>query len=388
MSDRIAVKYPVYRHGSDDVSRDCGRACAQMVIASLVRGAQNASPTTSVPETQQSLRARETYEAAHAGAQGPGGWETFPDELVDLLKNSADLTTLMQNSWHVVGHSPSAGATADNDQALQDLLAEIVAGLKLGKPAILNMKAVDHWVVVSKAWVNDDGSVEKIKYVDPAGLDTGITGAGHRYTDACHSEGADYWLIKTSADLADFELAVGNVSPRKYAGKYLAIVPDGVLPAIASKAKKKAPKLPAPILGPAPDVQTGLLEVAADLGLDELKALLDTNPDVQTRVVKDIQGSSQQYLLGSLFDTHGGQGLIGAFNVRTNRVSRFRLTLRSELHRALIGVPAGENLWWTRRRLTTWSLPFYPFQQIGPGIFRRLGDGQPLVYMPNDAGYQ
>ena len=395
MLTEIAVQYPVFRHGSDNVARDCGRACAQMVIASLVLGGQNAAADRPVPETQQSVRNRETFEAANAGATGPGGWDTFPDELVEVLTNSPDLMGMIQNRWRVAHHTPAADASPGNDRALQNLLADIVVGLKLGKPAILNCKSVDHWVVVSRAWVNDDGSVDSIQFVDPAGLDTGITGAGHTYTEACHNEGMDYWSIWTPIELAAFELTVGTVPPPTYSGEYVAIVPSPVrrpagflksplaffslIQKVVTFFERHPPAQP-PVPGPVDDIQTALRQVARHLGLSELHDLLDAHPDVRTLVVKDIEGSDERYLLGSLFDPHSGRGLIGVFNVATNRAARFRLTRRSDLHQSLSGVPADGTLWWTRRRLTTWSLPYYPFQKIGPGKYERLGDGASLVY--------
>jgi hypothetical protein len=133
--------------------------------------------------------------------------------------------------------------------------------------------------------------------------------------------------------------------------------------------------------GPVPDIVTGLTEDATTLDLNDLGALLAANPQAVTRTVQDIEPTGDSFLLGSLFDFASGNGLIGCFNPATKRVSRFRLTRRVELHRYLNAVPPGESLFWTRKRLTTWSLPYYPYRQISPGQFRRLVGGIPLEYM-------
>jgi hypothetical protein len=336
-----------------------------MVIASLVRGAQGLPVHMPVPETQQSIRSRETF------VSGPEDWFTFPDELAHVLKTSPHLTALGKNNWTVVSYKPPK----KQDTARGKLFADILAGLKLGLPSILSINVNDHWVVVTRAWLNSNGSVYSIEYIDPAGTHSGVRDARHTYLDACTKDGSSYWMTETPIALAQNYLKVGNLKPRTYKGKYVAVVPGTGAPGSVGSVVQSVVQD-----GPVPDILTGLGDVASALAFSELATLLAANPHVVTREVKSIQSGGGRYLLGSLFHMAGSAGLVGCFDVATRRVSHFRLTQRIELHRALSAIPVGETLYWTRRRLKTWSLPYYPFQKTAGGQYERLVDRAPLEY--------
>lgn len=374
----FTTQYPVYRHASDDPAHDCGRACAQMVIASVAFGSVGAGATQPVPESQQSIEQREYYEAAHAGASGPGQWATYPDELVQVLESTPQLGGPPQNVWNVATYRPARGAKPGSDSALQKLLKDIVRGLKRGLPSILNIRSVDHWVVVDTAWVKTSGSVVSIRFVDPVGLPSTVSGTHHTYQDGCgNAQSAAYWMTETYADLAQFQLAVGAYAPTSYKGKYVAVVPGQVT---ANLTPAEPGPAPAPVSTTRTEIKTSLEDVAAYLGLTDVQALLNTNPEIIVRTVKDVQGSTDTYVIGSLFDASKDQGLIGIFNARTNRVYTFVLTKLGNFHAALKAVPAAEALWWTRRELTVGSSPLYPFRLVSPGKFERLVDRAPLEY--------
>ena len=394
MATEITTRFPVYRHASDDQGKDCGRACAQMVIASVALGLQGVGSAQPVPETQQSIRDRETYEAANPGFQGPGEWFTFPDELVQVLQPSAQFGGPLQNVWYVARHTPTLDATPAHDVALQKLLTDIVAGLKRGLPSVLNIRANDHWVTVANAWVNNDGSVSAIRFADPL-FPSSVASNQHTYIDACEAQ-QTYWMTESDVLLAEFELAVAGFLPNDYEGDYIAVVPGpvrrrGLLMSVwwiawvervnntMAKRASAPPPVP-PIPTSRTDIKTGLQDVAAYLGVPELNALLGANVPIVFRTVRDIEGSDETYLIGSMFDSHQHQGLIGIFNSTRNGVSSSGLTRRDDFHGALGVVPETESLWWTRRRLTIGSFPFYPFRQVRAGKFGRLADGILLEY--------
>ena len=80
----------VYEH-SQDLGSFCGRACAQMVISSLIQGpAPGSLPTPAeeaaeIPVTQEQLRLREDYDFDDTKNDS---WFTHPDELLKLHENS------------------------------------------------------------------------------------------------------------------------------------------------------------------------------------------------------------------------------------------------------------------------------------------------------------
>src|SRR5262245_26214645 len=82
---------PVYEH-SQDQSTFCGRACAQMVISSLIQGPPTGkSPTPAdemqpIPVTQAELRDREPY-----AKDVEGTWFTHPDELLGVMTTAPEL---------------------------------------------------------------------------------------------------------------------------------------------------------------------------------------------------------------------------------------------------------------------------------------------------------
>ena len=94
---------PVHRH-AQDTQQSCGRACAQMIVASLV------SPTpanTDAVVTQETLRVREFNKF-----DIDDWWSTEPGELMRLLSGAPELTAQNQ-VWRPVIHADRFGLLAD-----------------------------------------------------------------------------------------------------------------------------------------------------------------------------------------------------------------------------------------------------------------------------------
>src|SRR6185295_16676670 len=126
----------VRRHESDDVRYDCGRACAQMIISSLTQGVLSGMAPTPlqmaapVPVGQGTLRSREANQV-----DVDGFWFTDPDEMVAMMQTAPELVAVGMTNWRLA-HCPTK----------EELLAQVLASLKLGMPAVLNIRTSDHWV--------------------------------------------------------------------------------------------------------------------------------------------------------------------------------------------------------------------------------------------------
>ena len=166
---------PVYEHSQDDASF-CGRACAQMVISSLIQGPPTGtSPTPAdeialIPVTQDELRKREQFIVDDTKNES---WFTHPDELLHIMKNAPELSGFSDWRLAVRGDVPS-------------IYVDLIVALQAGMPAILNVYNNDHWVVIVGVGVDDATSNLNVMIVlDPLPQQTGVT---HTYVDGCRQE--------------------------------------------------------------------------------------------------------------------------------------------------------------------------------------------------------
>jgi hypothetical protein len=368
---KIDTVVPIYRHESDRAGADCGRACAQMVISAFHLGRRN-PPTPNhmvTPVTQAHLMSMESYPTD----PGPGGWHTFPDELVTVLNSSEQLRALGLDRWRVAEHPAT-------DAGLDALMEEIAGPLERdGVPAILNIKDPDHWVVVPTVWLGAKGQVRSLQYVDPAGWSHDPE-SSHTYVDDCQEEAdADYWNTKTPTGLAQIDLEIENVPPLDYQGKYVAIV-HGPGQQFRRRESSGVSERDTPVdlsLAPSQLVADSLRGLAADLDLTDLETLLRLGPRVRVWLVKDIGKSDQQYALASVSHPHSRHGAICVCNAATKEVGHLTISRRSETWKSLEEVPESETLWWSGERSAVWQ-PQFPFRfEAGTTQprYRRLIDG-------------
>jgi hypothetical protein len=369
----------VFRHASDMPAFDCGRACAQSIISSLIQGvpigqvptpAQRAQP---VPATQDTLQQREAYPV-----DVPGNWFTHPDELVQILNTDPGLVALGRAHWKVGAYDTPG-----------ELFEQVGLTLKRGVPAILNIRTADHWVTV-RGVDYTSGVVTFVYMLDPLNQRNSPGPLGHTYYDGCAGDGTTIWetINEDPGDLAaTWSLPVGNFPPANYAGKHVAIVyepppfnPFSVLNVaelirLRNRLKRfiKRPKWPTPPLR----IREELRRVAAATRDPELTALVEPDTPLTIRYVHDIDARLRGYTIASLYDPRLERGLIGIFDFVDQLFRHVRLTTDRRLVDSIAGDPA-EPLWWTQRRLETLFSPYFPFQREktddGRTSYRRVFD--------------
>ncbi|MEZ5293280.1 MAG: hypothetical protein R2745_19515 [Vicinamibacterales bacterium] len=371
MPVRHSAKKVVYRHASDDQAHDCGRACAQMIISSLVLGVpapSKPSPTLAakrVPVRQDELHRRETWKN-----DVPGRWFTHPDELADLLNGNADLQAAGLTGWRV----------AAND-SFDELLKEVAASLKLGFPAVLNIRASDHWVVVHGVDLHASGYVSYLRMLDPLLKHTAPAYDKHTYLDGCATDGTTWWstINRPASVIAKWDVPVGPLPPTNYAGKCVAVVMGSE---VDDRADWQALRLQLERTQPGPRgatpeqrIRHELARVSIELEAPELVELAAVTPVV--RHVHDIDARQRGYTIASWSRAFTRQGMLGIFDLDDQRFLQLRLTEDEALIRSIDGDPS-ELLWWTSRPLETLFSPYFPFVKKGSGTearYERLIDG-------------
>lgn len=365
----------VFRH-KQDTETNCGRAVVQSVISSLVQSPASGPlppPTDPIAIDQVVLKGREIDPVDGKGDV----WFTHPTELLALLKHAAELKGLPH-------HNPSAWRIGSH-ASLELLMADVVSAIGLGVPPIVNIRQVDHWVIVAGVGL-DNGVLAWVQLVDPLDDPTAIA---HTYRDACSalSNGHVYvpWEVP-AGDLGSLSFDIGNTPPpagmKDYSGKFVTIAHGAkasakALRTLADSFKDSPAWRPAAIL-PGVDPLLGELEKRAnDWGLVQLQKLLDAGPRQVVRLVSDIDGSALNHRLMSLFSDDLLFGLIAVFSATTPRLSHFRFTTDRSFEKNLASTPANEPLWWSRMRQTRYQSPYYPFRKViadGKVAYRRLVD--------------
>lgn len=367
----------VFRHRQDTFT-NCGRACAQSVISSLVQspavgGAPPAS-TTPVPVDQMTLQSREID-----AKDGHGDvWYTHPDELVALLKVAPELKGLAHHArakWRIGKHD-----------SLPLLMADVVTTLKKGVPPLVNIRGVDHWVVVAEAGLSGQ-SLNYLMFLDPTDIPSHIA---HSYRDVCNTQldGHLYapWNVDAS-DLGALDFAIGTTPPpagmKDYSGKFVTIAhgtkaTKAQLAAMAAGFATAAAWTPAPVAGNTHPLVAELRLRAVTWGLAPLQRLLSARPRLVVRRVEDIAGGPLQHRLVSLYSDVLQYGLIGVFGATEPRLAHFRFTTSQAFERSLSATLEREPLWWARARQPSLNSPYYPFRRetlaTGRPRFRRLID--------------
>ena len=368
----------VYEHEQDG-AHDCGRACVQMVISSLVLGPPTGTPPgpadakIPIPFTQDQLRQRELNPIDQVSV---ASWKTHPDELLALLTTAPELPAPLQD-WRVSLHNSEGG-----------LFLALAGALRDGMPAVLNLYSQDHWAVVVGAGVDVGGALEYIEVLDPLPPQGN---SQHTYIDDCSGEGL------TVADpvryditqLANLELIIGDIPNRDltdYSGRYLMVVhgPDRRKfdPKKWRKHANPPPWDPLVQLTPVVDqdaintMRERLMSKAHAWNITRLSALLASPTTQVARIVRDINGTLAPYYLLSVFSLSLGDGVVGAFHVSDHAPLHFRFTKNRKFEESLELRP-GEMLWWTRDFLPTLRSPYFPFARTLVGNkfhYQRLFD--------------
>ena len=319
---------PVYEH-SQDKPTFCGRACAQMVISSLIQGPPTGQPPTAadekqpIPFTQDELRKREQFDL-----DVEGSWFRHPDELLNVMRNAPELAGGLAD-WRL--------AVFDNKHAL---FAELLQALKGEMPAILNVYSFDHWVVIVAVGVDDATSrVNFMQMLDPL---PHVDDLSHTYIDSCVQEGLQYVEVVEDetyqVELAALNLAVGDSPPppglTDYTGKFVALVYGRPNPGLLDRVRQVRQHIP------------------------RLSRLLASLHEDVARIVHDVRDAQAPYYVLSLFSPVLEYGVVGVFKVR--QPLHFRFTGNPRFGQSL-NTHLDQSLWWTRRRFKSLASPFFPF---------------------------
>jgi hypothetical protein len=382
---RYEAARPIFRH-HQDTPFSCGRACAQMVISSLTQGPVSGSSTTpglSVPVLQSDLQSieQETADQPSPPAASPH-WYTHPDELAHVLQNTSTLLGVpgFTPDWRV-SHHPTADL----------LMADLIISLRDHQmPAILNIRPIDHWVVLKSIDV-DAGEVTGLQMLDPV-FSTPVVAREdeHLYRDGCglNSHGTSWWTTwdLEATELPTYSLQVGTIPPPAplidYSNQYVAIVHGAPPPAadiskVASAVRfsRRKPIEPPPGPDPLGRLREALRLAARPVDIPELHDLLDPPPPATLRLVRDIQGSPRYYRLASAFSATKQRGVVAV--VSPSGVLRHFALHASADFAARLALNPQEDLWWTTAYLPSLPSPYYPFRRVTEGnktIFRRIGD--------------
>jgi hypothetical protein len=352
----------IYRH-SQDTGMNCGRACAQMVISSLLNspsgGSGTAPPANTTPIIDQNtLRTREPFPVDVVSTTS---WYTHPDELLKLLKKAPEFAANSTfKNWRVAAHG-----------TLDELLADLVVSAPKGMPAIINVNGWDHWVLVAGLAL-DNGDLAYLKCLDPFPVNS-LT---HTYVDECTVEGdgtmwGEPWM-PTKGQLGNLDLEMSNVPPpgtlTPYGGKFVGIL-HGAKPRKTDLAKvaKTLAKQGGSNIAVALEAESLIAQLrdrAYRWNIPELQHLLGAAVTPQVRLVKDINGSSSSYALLTLYSGQLRYGTVAAFAAPAWTLMHFALTKNEKLDASLREF-TGETLWFTRDRIATTkstSSPYFPFR--------------------------
>ena len=209
------VTTAVIRHQQDS-GLNCGRACAQMLIAHFAQAA--AARGSAVAVSQEDLRTREP--SPNDDVNKPS-WYTHPDELQILLDRAPELQAL-GTAWNVVARG-----------TFQSLSAIMLEALVNGMPSAITTGPTDHWMVLIGAGVSDDDSLQYLEFLDP--LPPIGQATAHTIGDNCGLgfNGETYVPQEVkSGEFGAFGFRVGTTPPppglTDYSDKFVAIVGSAI----------------------------------------------------------------------------------------------------------------------------------------------------------------
>jgi hypothetical protein len=362
---------PLKRHRQDS-GVNCGRACAQMIIAHFaLRRAGTGEPVIS----QQELQEREPFRQDNTNEPS---WYTHPDELQVLLDDAEELEHV-DIRWRVAAR-----------KQFTDLLAIILAALRDEIPSVINTGPTDHWNIVTAVGANGE-AVQYLKLLDPLpplGAET-----VHTIDDDCNKDFNGQIYVPQPVSKAEFgryAFEVGSTPPpgnlKDYSGKFVAIV-GSTRPRAEELTRirdlryhllfDRQPMLRMPFV-------RSFGELAAYWQLAPLRQLVEAHPIDTVREVMDIDTPGQSYHLVTLRSRDLPYGLIGAV-APSGALLHFQFTTSSELLDSITKTKADEDLWWSPRHPRTLASPYYPYvrvsEQGGQVIFKRIFDGLPLTLL-------
>jgi hypothetical protein len=372
---RYTTAVPLYRHASDTQCCDCGRACAQMIISSLVFGAlPGIVPSRPVPIRQDQLKALEANPT-----DTPGNWFTFPDELHTLLVTDPSLVAAGLTDWRLA-----------NVRTPVELFAWASKSVRAGKPAVINIRAADHWVCVRSVIYDTNGVLTLIECLDPL-LQAPQNPPGpndHTYQDRCNIE-VEWAVIKQPpGELGTWEVEVGSTPPATYQHRCVGIMygPGPLSTADVAKIDASAQMYQYKKPGP-PDPEERVRELLRELARDipEITDILQETNVITPHIVRDLAHRERPYTIAAAFVPHLERGFVAIFDQEVNTFFRIRLTSNKKLTDSITKVETGAPLWWQRRGLSTLYSAYFPYLEIadqGATKFRRLIDDQ--EFAPGD----
>ena len=400
---------PVHRH-AQDTQQACGRACAQMVVASLV------SPTpanTAAVLTQDTLRLREDNKFDITD-----WWSTEPGELLRLLTGAAELAA-PDKVWRPAIHP-------DRFKLLGDLHLALSTHQK---PGLVTSASDDHWLVLNEIQIDSNGSTESMvfSFLDPLPTTIpsrpsfGLPPFTHTYADECSRDGNGQLLLfdVATTELGSLDFMVGqwpvpgtvsvvSGDPRpwpaaapvgvdlatfenKFAGVAFGPAPPATVLSVAANRIRRA-------VNPNDDSATGpivgLLKAAGhveQMWSDQIQKLLKrfklptlqfvmSRPGLDlgpARLVRDYDGPGA-YVLRSARSEQAQIGLIAVFGVRRGTpLLHCQIVNDERLHNSLLDPDDKVQLWWGRRRPFSagqMHFPYFPYRRTQGGTFTRLYD--------------
>jgi hypothetical protein len=408
---------PVYRH-QQDTGRDCGRACAQMIISSLSQAGSSAS--TIIAVEQEELRQLETnrIDIEH-------WWFTEPDEFCGLLKTATDLNAT-DRDWRVASHSTV-------DKLLADLILSMQA---YGRPAAVTTGAIEHWMVLIA--VHKDAADKFVFLLFnplPSSIASNVLlGAPpfqHKFMDACGTDQQPLLVVNHGSDIADLNLKIaGFTKPKKakvvspaaevqqgvklpppsavasHSGKAVGVVfgastPTETLTLLAATLKSSRLN-PARLMvsNPVDAVQSALPARFRSLTESfQIKAVQQVlmAPDLAItaiRQVTDLKQPNLKYVLCSGYSHNARHGFVAAFDGSAQAdLLHVQITNDMTLIKSLAAFP-GEPLFWTTEQTTHFppmAMPYFVFRAKPgqPGTLVRLYDnaeGEVVIAEPGHRG--
>jgi hypothetical protein len=373
------VTTAVMRHQQDS-GLNCGRACAQMVIAHVVQAA--AARGSAVAVSQDILQTREPFPVDDVNKPS---WYTHPDELKALLANAPELQG-SATTWNV-----EARAT------FKSLSAIMLEALVNGMPSAIPTGPTDHWMLLVGAGVSGDDALQFLQFLDP--LPPIGQATAHTIGDNCGLgfNGETYVPQDVQAgEFGSFGFRVESVPPpaglTDYSDKFVAVVgsgsapppPDGGNGGGGDGPRRRAPQdVQRWIERSERTIMTGSLvqafaKLAAQWRLPALRDLVDSSPREAVRRVQNIDRTTDSYNLFTLRSQSLRYGLIGG-TAPDGTLLHFQFTTNNRLLDSIAAEPPVEPLWWSHGKTRTLSSPYYPFRRlISPLIsiprFSRLFD--------------
>ena len=379
------VTTAVLRHQQDS-GLNCGRACAQMLIAHV---ALAAAARGSAVTDQSTLQTREPFPQDDINRPS---WYTHPDELQILLAHAPELQGL-GTSWNVEAR-----------ETFRSLSAVMLEALVNGMPSAITTGPTDHWMLLVGAGVSDDDSLQYLQFLDP--LPPIGQATAHTIGDNCGLgfNGETYVPQEVAAgQFGSFGFRVESVPPptglTDYSDRFVAVVgstvsagPDvaaepadgGTEPGNGGTNGRAPQNVERWLERIKPTIMRGsLLDAFAALAtqwrLPPLRDLVDSSPTDTVRRVQNFDRTTDHYNLFTLRSGNLPFGLIGGA-APDGTLLHFQFTTNRRLLDSIAAGPPGDPFWWSHRRTRTLSSPYYPFRRLltptigGLSQFSRLFD--------------